>query len=863
VRYMKVAKYILLFMAAALGVLFFDLGQRYAQGAPSAVERIEFSALEGGTRLKLSVKGDIHFVPHMDHKMKELILAAQVAELPSALYAVKHSDSLTESVRISRDNKKGEVWITVSFKTPDIAFQRYAEDGGKVVVFDFFPKEKPLKISGVTSGKLLAKLKNEPSPAETNKGQDTSAPMETAKAQTPVPEKPTAKDDASVAELKKSFTEIERSYSSMEMESGRQDFQDIMSLLQKGETEAASALCEAFIVNYPKSIYLEKVYFSKADALYQLAKKDKLRVNEALESYKDTLARYPESPQTQEGIMRRAALYEDLDFDLEALVEYNMSQKAQPKGKYSVVAMIGRAKIYLRRGKFQKADAEMQKVLALYPNRKEVRDVKYLVGEAHYDQGRYAQARTIFEEAQKIWPTYPKTHPGVYMKLAETYYQLGEKEKSMEYWTNIANLFPSAATGRKALLRMGEYNEEKNRKKDAARLFEALAMQFPESDEAVLARMRLATMGAEDPSLLKASKIFDYHAFENPLQTFDEILAKYPERHGEEALIRKGRALAGDKRHIASILAYKELLKSYPGSRMSAEVFRLVRGNLFKLIETFHEQEGFFIALLTYFDNFNPFLRTITEPDMLIKIADSFAVMTLYDRAHEYYTLAVKNDPDGKYRDLADFRIAKAKLFAGDYKEAEGLLSKYIKERPGKPSAIMARHFLGHALQAQGKNAEAATEWRIAIESDMANTLVPNTAYNLGKLYKMEKKYGLAADAFNMVGSTWKPPFKNSAEPDYLRDAKYHLAETYYLNHDYASAIREVNMFNDRYKDDQRKTWLEYIAASSLGGANEDEKAAERLKSLAAQDKGYIGKVASAKLQNAEWKNKNPTLFPN
>ncbi|MBF0290783.1 MAG: tetratricopeptide repeat protein [Nitrospinae bacterium] len=849
---MKVSKYILLSIAAVTGVLSFNLGRRYAQETPPALEKVEFSAQDNGTRAKLFIKGDIRFIPHMDVKMKELILSASGVDAFPGVYTVKHSDTLTESVRITRDSKRGELWITVSFKTPDIAFQRSVEDDGKVLIFDFFPKEKSLKIAGLTSEKLLSKL------------QAGGGAVETAAGKTPGSGKPTvAAEDESVTEAKKSLKETDKSYASMEMESGRQDFHDIMTLMQKGHMEEAAALSEAYAYNYPKSIYLEKVYFARADALYQLAKKDKLRVNEALEAYKTTLARYPNSTMTQQGIMRRAALYEDLDFDLEAMVEYNMAQKAQPSGKYSIGAMIGRAKIYLRQRKFQKAHDEMQKVLALYPNRKEVREIKYIIAEASHDQGKYEEARRIFEEAQKIWPTYPKTRPIIYMKMAENYYKLGEKEKALEYWTNIANMFPSVGSGRKAMLRIGEYSEEKNRKKDAARMFETLAMQYPDSDEAVLARLRLATMGAEDPGLLKTSRIFDYHAFENPLQTFDEILAKYPERHGEEALIRKGRALAGAKRHIASILAYKELLKSYPGSRMSAEVFGLVRGNLFKLIEAFHEQEGFFIALLTYFDNFNPFLRTITEPDILIKIADSFAVMTLYDRAQEYYAMAIKHDKEGKYSDLTDFRIAKAKLFGGEYKEAETLLSKYIKARPGQPSAIMARHFLGHALQAQGKNAEAASEWRIAIENDMSNSLVPNTAYNLGKLYKAEKKYGLAADAFNMTISTWKPPVKGAEEPDYFRDAKYHLAETYYLNEDYASAIREAGMFTERYKDDQRNAWLQYIEASSLGGASEDEKAAARLKELVAKDKGVIGKVASAKLQNAEWKNKNPALFPN
>ncbi|MBI4665298.1 MAG: tetratricopeptide repeat protein [Nitrospinae bacterium] len=861
-------KPLLRLFGAALALVSFNAGYNYAQSSPATIEQINFAAQDGGTRMIIVTREDLKLHPFYDRASKIISIRMPEADALKAVFDVSYKDGLVESVKLERDQAGGGLRLILSFTTPDVAFHRVKVENSQNIALDFTPREKGVKIKGVTPEQFMARFTARPEEPKA----ETAAPMEPAPEQavvaetaSPAPEEPAPKTEMTPedqARYEAMFASQDEKYTIMEQNSGRAEFIAIMYSLQKQKFEDVTAQADAFFAKYPKSVYLERVYFTKADALYMLAKKDKIKISEALEAFETALELYPQSPMSQMGMMRRASLYEDLEFNMEAMVELNMARKYKPDSKYAVHAMIGRAKILIRQKKYNKAYDELQKILLLYPNRREVRDVKYLIAEAYHDQGKYGLAKVVFDESMRLWPTYPKAHPTVFMKIAENFYKLGEKEKALEFFTNISNLFPSASVGRKAMLRMGDLYAEKSLKKDAAQIFETVAVRFPDTSESVLARLRLATMGAEDPELIKHSDIFDYRAFEDPLKTFDEIVARYAEVHGEEALIRKGKALALRKRYVASILAYKELLRNYPGTRMSEEVFGLVRGNFLKLIDTFHEQDGFFLVLLTYYDNFNPFLRSVTETETLIKIADSFGAMTLYDRSAEYYRLANASDPEGKYREVTDFRMAKARLFNGQVIESEKLLRKYMEDFPKSPNAITARHFLGHALLNQNKPAEAATEWRLAIEKDPRNQLVSNTAYQLGRLYRGQKQYSLAIDAFNMALASWRPLIKTMEDPAHVKDSLYYLAESLYRDGDYAMAIREANRFVGRYPDDGRNSWMEYIISASLSNVNEDEKANARLKSLAEKDKGLIGKVASAKLRNEDWKRKNPEVFP-
>ena len=879
-------------VSVATAVASFLLGFNFAVGASGQIKQVSLAPVDGGVRLVIIGDGDLPFHVKFNKTTKDVTVFVKATKKPE-MASVSYSDQYVESVTMAAGKEPGEEAVLVTFRQPDISFYHpEGEEPGKLV-FEFRPKKSSLKIAGISSAQLVAQAKEserkveearvkaeaEQAAAGAEKARlaQQAKEAETAKLEA-APASPEAAAEQAVAEApaekpaqiqvtpeiaNKLFIGIDDTYDKLEQQAGRRLYQQIMDSMRKREYEEMLDSAKTFIAEYPKSVYLEKVYFAKGDALYMISRKDKTRVQEALDAYKDALGHFPKSDQVQRAMMRRSGLYEDLEFNIEAVVELNMAQKVDPKSKYAVIAMINKAKLFAREKKFKRSQAELQKILALYPSRREARDVKYLIAEAYYDQGNYKEANNIFEESSKTWPTYPKAHPSTFMKMADTYYKLGMKDEAMEALISIANLFPGSNTGRKALLKIGDLYLDDKLKKDAVKIYESVAARFPDSDESALARLKMAMLGAEDPELLKHSDIFDYTAFENPLKTFDEIREKYPDTLGEQALRLKAKALASQKRYVASINAYKELLKSYPAVRMSDEVFSLVRDNFLKLIDVYHSNDGFLMVLATYYNNFDPFLKTIKEPDVLIKIADSFGAMTLYGRAADYYRLASENDRTGEYTPTAKFRFAKAKLYNNENIEAEELLRKYMEEYPKNPNSLSARHFLGMALYAQGKKAEAATEWRLALEKDTKHFMVANTAYRLGLMYKEDGRYSLSADAFNLASSAWKPEYKAQPEPDYIVDSRYQLAEAYYRDENYASAINQANRFKSTYPEDKRSLWMDYIISMSLDKVDKDEAAVAKLKELSDKDKeSPIGRVAAARLKNAEWKKKNPGLFP-
>ena len=830
-------------LTVSVAVVFFSLGFRYALGSPAKVEDIIFSELEEATRLVILTNEDtgLNLSYGDDHKTLTIRLAS--TEMDEIFESLEYSDELIKFARAGRDEKTGDALVTLTFAKPEIVFYRSPVSGGHGVALDFRAGGKRLRIAGVTPEQLTRRRPKEKEPG-------------------PAAKTPPEKETLTKERIDALFAGIEKKYSEMEAESGRSEYIEIMKLIQKKEQAEAVKKADEFIRKYPESVYLERVYFSRADALFEMSKKDPALSKAAMEAYNTAIARYPESRMAEHAMMSRAALYRDQGFYIEALSEYGGLLRRDPKGKYAVAAMLGRARIYLKQQKYQKAYNELERILVLYPTRREVRDVKFIIAASYFERGKYKEAAAIFDESRKLWPTYPKTHPATYMTMAQTYYKVGRLNKAMEDWSAIVNLFPDSYEGREALLRMGDLYTELGLRREAAKIYENVVRRFPDKDEAIKAKLALASLGADDPDILKHSEVFSYSAFEDPLKTFDEILAKYPEKHGPEALMRKGEALYTRKRYVSAILAYKELLRSYPSARMSEEVFDLVRKNLLRLIETFHDQEGFFTVLMTYYDNFDPFLKGIKEPRILLKIANSYKALTLYERAIEYYKLANRHDPAGRFLPVTAFNIASATLEKGDAGNAERMFRRFLKQFKTDKNATLARALLGEALYAQGRQAEAATEWRLALETDPANPAASLTAYKLGELYKKNGRHALAIDAYNRAIATYKPKVETGQDPEYIKDARYKIAESYYLGQDYPGAIREAGRFVSLYPDDGRVKWMDYITSASLSRIDKDEKALARLRELAEKDKvSPIGKVAAARLSTMEWKKKNPDLF--
>ncbi|MBF0171011.1 MAG: tetratricopeptide repeat protein, partial [Nitrospinae bacterium] len=737
----KLAYYTLLAAAAAVG---FHLGQRQVEAAPARMEDVALSELEGRTRLTVTLDEGAPLKLFFDRENRKLTLRFTGTTIPPYLADLAYQDKLVESVKTLGGTGVTDATLEVLFRTDAVAFTRGGPADARTVTFEFRSGATPIRLPGkMTLAQFEEKL-NPPAVAEATPEPtaeplaDSADAMIASTPAEPAPPAATAPDAPSAEVIARRFAPIDAVYNDKEARSGRDVYLALMKQMRKEEEEALKTTigqAQDFLKTYRDSVYRETVAYTLANAAFLLSKRNKEYRDQAMDAYNEAMSAFPQSVYYPQAMMRRANIYWDKDFGIEALTELGGLIRNFPTNKYVVPAMLARADIYLTQRKYQRAHNELEQILVLYPTRPEVRDVKYMIAESYYDRGEYSQAMSIFDDALTRWPTYPKTHPRTYLKIADTRYQLGLKEVAADDFLSLANLFPQLEEGRRALLRLGDLYVEQQRIKEGLSLYEELIRVYPKNDEAVMATLRMASLGAENPDLLKASRIFEYDAYADPLAAFDEVVKKFPEKFGEEALKRKGRALTGMKRYLTAILTLKDLLKSYPATRLSEEVFGQVRENLVRLIETYHGQEGFFLALLTYYENFDPFLRSLTDPVTLARIADSYDAMTLYDRAVDYYRMAARYDTGQTQLPRNAYRIARATLAKGAHDEAAKMLERYLTQFPATPYTNPARHLLGQALYRGGDPTRAATEWRMAIESDPMSPLTPESAYLLGGLY--------------------------------------------------------------------------------------------------------------------------------
>ncbi|VAX16809.1 hypothetical protein MNBD_NITROSPINAE03-1835 [hydrothermal vent metagenome] len=831
-------------LSVLVAVCSFFTGFQYAAGASTTINDIRFADRKDHS--SMSIIADL--LPELklsfDRKSKTLSVRLVSASGAKIVEGLKYSDTIIDSVSAVEDQSTGDTLIKVKFKVANISFYKTSSSGKPGLTLNFREIKKPMRIKGAAPQRMTAKALK---PADQKK-------------KVAVTQKP-----AISKEKRARLAVLDEKYRKQEAEAGRKKYVEIMNKFRQFKFKKAASLSGEFLKQYPKSIYRQQIYFTKAESLYLLAKfEDKSAISDALEAYNEAIATYPESPLIPQALMHKGNLYAQQEFFIEAVTEYGGLIQASPKGKYSVPAMFARGKIYITQKKYKKAYNELEKILILFPNRREVRDVKYLIAQSYSDRGKYKIADTIFREALKQWPTYPKSHPKVYFTIASNRYKLGAVKQAMEDWYSIVNLFPTSQQARRAMLSIGDVYVETGQKRKAANIFERTIIRYPKNDESVMAKMRLASLGAEDPDLLKHSRIFDYSAFEKPFETLNNIIRKGPvKKFGQEALLRKGEAYTTQKRYLAAVIAFKELLRTIPDSRMSDKVFNLVRENFLEMIRAFYKEDGFFMVLITYYDNFDPFLRSIENPDILVKIAHSYSKMTLDDRAIEYYRLANKFDKKQTLLPQTAFKIAEATLRKGRYKKAERSLKLYLDQFRTSPYMITAWHLLGDAIYEQGRHVEAATQWRLALEADTGNPRVSKTAFKLANYFRKNRSYSMAIDSYNLAIDAHKPMgASSSGEGFIIKESYYQLAESYYLDQDYPAAIQEASIAKTRYRDDERNVWMDYIMSSSYEKINMDEMAMASLKNISKNNSAStVGKVASSRLDNFEWKRKNPDLF--
>jgi len=647
---------------------------------------------------------------------------------------------------------------------------------------------------------------------------------------------------------------------------GRDLYLEAMVAFQKNEFDIAEKKFMEFMSRYPDSIYREKAAFMHAETIYRVSKKKRERTREALDAFRLAAASFPVSGYSIRAKLRIADLYHDMKMNLEAVAVYESIVRSDPEGKFTLSALKGKANVYLIEEKYSLAYNELEKILLLFPAAREAREARFRIAEAFFLRKRYETAARIFEDSNEKWPSFVRANPATLQHFADTYYFLGRKEEALNLYVELMNLFPDQDEGRFAVNRIADMYISQNNKKAALRLLETQARKIPNLPHGLESRLRLAALGHSPAKLINpnTSFVYEYKDYIHPLDTYNEIIKKHGKTtQAREALYQKAQLMNQEKRYIESILALKTMMKNFPKTQFDEKVVWLVKDSLYKTIHNLHDQEGFYTILAVYYDNFDPFLEDIKDAEVVMKVAEAYYEMGLFEKASERFHEAAVLDKQGILQER--LRLGKGKVDAGlgNFAEAEETLRPFADRLDTSVYSADAVHLLADVYYLQNKTAEAVDAYERAINLNREHRRVSESAYYLGQLEKSQGNYQDSIDHFNLSIEKGKR-FIGMIDTWQIAESQYQMIESAYLAKRYKDALDLSQTALDLYPDNHQSSWAKYLQSDSQLKINEDEKAKESFKSLAETEPDSIfGKVASATLETMQWKQKHKELFAN
>jgi TolA-binding protein len=668
-------------------------------------------------------------------------------------------------------------------------------------------------------------------------------------------------------ELAKDVT-ASQSASAVKVFEGREIYGEGLKLYQEEKYGEAIEKLTEFVELYPTvEKYTENAFYLIADAHYNISKKDDTWYKATLDAYKTAVSKFPKSPKREMALLRMGKLYGNMKFYIEAKATYQTLINEYPKGKYAPQSLIYKAEILIDEKKYKDAHKQLERVLVIYPFSTVVRDATFKIADSYFIEKDYARAEELYREASQKWPTFPKANPMVMLNIGETYFMNGKYGDAREVFFNLINLFPSDASAAHAMLRIGDTYYKEGEKINAVLVYSEAISRYHDSEDIYSIRMRMANVGSETPNLVGVSAIFDYTPYNEPMNTYEDVIVKSPsEPLVQEAMFRKGSILSGENRYVEAIITFKDLLSKHPEEIKSEEVRASLRDTFFKIIDTYHTQKGFYTLLLAYYKNFAPFLKIlktedIKDPKILFKIGDSYQHMGLYSRAVEIYDAALKYDSKGIYKRDISFRTGEAYYLEDRYADAESQLKKFISDYPDSPMADDARGIIGDSLYKQGKFKEAIAVYLLYARKKPKDFETAKIYINLAHSYKNIKNFQEAIDSYNKAIDILRLSKREDVR-DIISEGEYQILDSLYKMGRYAEAVQTAERLAQAYPDDKKTGWALYIAADSYRQLKKEDKSMETLARIADMAKGdVLGNVATAEMKDLEWRGKYKELY--
>lgn len=388
-------------------------------------------------------------------------------------------------------------------------------------------------------------------------------------------------------------------------------------------------------------------------------------------------------PYRQDAQLRLADSYFALKQYEDAISVY---ERAGGDGAEYALYQKGRALYFANRS--DAALDELRSLVEQFPESPWQPDAWYRIGDIHFQEQRYEDARSAFQNLIDAHPNHPQT-PRAQYALGDTYYNAGEMEDAVAAYRTVLETYPESPSADEAASSLFFALNAAGQEDRADELINSIAESNPETNLADRLRYQRARAAFQQGDSKRALRLFQEFVRTSSASSF----------------------LPGAYYHLG--LLYADL-----------DQYREAKNYLGQLVDQYDDSEHF--------------------ADGSLRLGDIHLEEEAYRDALEAYRAAAENDrTPNALRAQARYGQSTALLQLNRTDEAEALLSKIVESGTGGPLQAAAQLGLGRVREQQNRIGDAQDLYRRVVESSDGETGA-EALYRLGRTLRTQ---GQAQDA--------------------------------------------------------------------------------------------------------------------
>lgn len=395
-----------------------------------------------------------------------------------------------------------------------------------------------------------------------------------------------------------------------------------------------------------------------------------------------------------------------------------------PQHELVPVVRLRLAECYISLKLYLKAVKQLRQFISDYPDNPGISGVRYWLAEAYFQQGMLKEAESEYDF---LIQKYKNTEyiDKAYYGLGWIYYKNREFDKSQQMFHKAINTSPQETLKAEALLKIGDiyFYEEK---------------------------------------------------YEQAIQTYTDILEKYPGRWSDRALYQIGNTYLKIEEFDKAIAAFDTLIYGYPKSKVFFVALYKKGNSLFK--------KGLYKdSLDCYGEVFGKAVSSSLKERAGFKIGKAYNILGEYEKAQKQFIRLIEIFPHGRNKAEVLYELGLCMYKIGDTEKALRYFQQCVQEGEGKIQLEIG-FWIGENFYNKGQFT-AAKEVFLNISNRFPKHELADDSFFLSARCSFKLgEYLKAKDAFQVL-------LQEYPESDLVPDALFGLAESLIFLKEYNDAL--------------------------------------------------------------------------